>query len=153
MVAIAQDPPARSRPRTRSDDLAPDAKRARRAIVWETDERAARARAQREGALLMVHLAAAWSAGSLAMEREVWSDPRIAFYPGPLVALRIDLTDAGPNAELWADRYGARAVPTTLLLDLRGRAREREREVGRLEGPVSADEVLRALESAAGEGR
>lgn len=90
-----------------------------------------------------MYLSAAWSAGSLAMEREVWSDPRILRHGAPLVALRIDLTNDGPDAELWADRYGARAVPTTLVLDSAGR------EAARLEGQVSAEEVLRALEKAA----
>jgi thiol:disulfide interchange protein DsbD len=142
VVAIAGEPGARSRPRPMNEEGAASGKRARRVLAWETDEPEARARARREGALLIVHLSAAWSAGARAMEREVWSDPRIASYAEPLVALRIDLTDAGPDAELWAERYGARAVPTTLVLDASGR------ELGRLEGPVSADEVLRALESA-----
>jgi hypothetical protein len=148
VVAIEDEPEARSRPRAMNEQgAAASDKRARRVLAWETDEPEARARARREGALLIVHLSAAWSASSRAMEREVWSDPRIASYPEPIVALRIDLTDAGPDAELWAERYGARAVPTTLVIDALGR------EVGRLEGPASADEVLRALGSAIEGGR
>ncbi|UQA57998.1 thioredoxin family protein [Polyangium aurulentum] len=143
VVAIADDREPRSRPANDGDAIAHRGKPARSTFAWETDERRARARARREGALLVVYLSAAWSAGSLAMEREVWSDPRILRHTAPLVALRIDLTDDGPDAELWVDRYGARAVPTTLVLDAAGR------EAARLEGQVSADEVLRALEKAA----
>jgi thiol:disulfide interchange protein len=90
--------------------------------------------------LLLVHLSAAWSAGSRVMEREVWSDPRIAFHRGPIVALLIDLTNEGTEAELWAQRYGVRAVPTTIIFDEAGR------ELSRLSGPASADDVVAALD-------
>jgi thiol:disulfide interchange protein len=143
VVTIADDREPRSRPAQTEDEVAPRGKPARSMLAWETDERRARERARRESARMIVYLSAAWSAGSLAMEREVWSDPRISSHAAPLVGLRIDLTDDGPDAELWAERYGARAVPTTLVLDTAGR------EAARLEGPVSADEVLRALDKAA----
>lgn len=92
---------------------------------------------------MLVHLSASWSAASIAMAREVWSDPRILLSSTPLVALRLDLTDETPDAELWAQRYGTRTVPTTIVLDAEGR------EVARLEGACSVDEVLAAIRRAA----
>ncbi|MDI1434089.1 thioredoxin family protein [Polyangium sorediatum] len=111
--------------------------------VWEMDEPRARARAAQEGVPLVVHLSAAWSAASIAMAREVWSDPRIQLQRTPLVALRIDLTDETPDAELWAARYGVSTVPTTLVLDADGR------EVARLLGACTVEEVLAAIRKAA----
>ncbi|HVK65216.1 MAG TPA: thioredoxin family protein [Polyangium sp.] len=111
--------------------------------VWETDEPRARARAAREGVPLVVHLSAAWSAASIAMAREVWSDPRIQLQRTPIVALRIDLTEETPDAESWAARYGVSSVPTTLVLDAEGR------EVARLSGPCTVEEVLAAIRKAA----
>lgn len=111
--------------------------------VWETDEPRARARAAREGVPLVVHLSAAWSAASIAMAREVWSDPRIQLQRTPIVALRIDLTEETPDAESWAARYGVSSVPTTLVLDAEGH------EVARLSGPCTVEEVLAAIRKAA----
>jgi thiol:disulfide interchange protein len=112
---------------------------------WETDEPRARARAAREGVPLLVHLSAAWSAASLMMDREVWSDPRILSQRTPIVPLRIDLTAETPDNELWASRYGLRAMPSTIVFDAEGR------EAARMEGRCTVDEVLAAIHRAAGD--
>ncbi|MDI1443893.1 thioredoxin family protein [Polyangium sp. 6x1] len=111
--------------------------------VWETDEPRARARAAREGVPLVVYLSADWSGASIAMAREVWSDPRILLQSTPLVALRIDLTEETPDAELRAARYGATAVPMTVVLDAEGH------EAARLSGQCTVEEVLAAIRKAA----
>lgn len=110
----------------------------RRLWTWETDARDARTHAQRDRLPLVVYVRADWSAGALSMDRGVWSDPRILFHPMPVVALRVDLTD-GPNAELWAEEFHVQALPTTLFFNEEGR------EVKRLNGAQSVDDVLAAL--------
>jgi len=77
------------------------------------------------------------------MAREVWSDSRILSQGTPLVAVRVDLTADAPDSELWAARYGLRAVPTTLVLDPEGR------EVARCDGFCTAEQVLAAIQRAA----
>jgi thiol:disulfide interchange protein len=76
------------------------------------------------------------------MERETFADPRIAMPAHPFVALRIDLSDDQPDAELVASRYALRAVPTTLVLSSGGQ------EAARLEGAASVEDVLAALGAA-----
>ncbi|WP_170319521.1 thioredoxin family protein [Polyangium spumosum] len=143
VVAIPGDAPAPVAAAAPRDDPKPPPRI--RPWVWETDEPRARARASREGLPLLVHLSADWSAASLMMAREVWSDPRILLQRTPLVALRIDLTDgsASPDAELWAERYGARVVPTTIVFDAEGR------EVARIDGACTVEDVLAAIGRAA----
>lgn len=106
--------------------------------TWQTDARDARLRVRRDHLPLIVYVRADWSAGALTMDREVWSDPRILFQPLAVVSLRLDVTE-GPDAELWADEFRVRAVPTTIFFDSDGR------EAARLEGVRSVDEVLSAL--------
>ncbi len=87
---------------------------------------------------MLVYVRADWSAASLEMDRVVWSDPRILFQSHPVVPLRADVTD-GPDAELMAAEFHVNAVPSVILLD------ENARELVRLEGPRSVEEVLTAM--------
>ncbi|HRI71718.1 MAG TPA: thioredoxin family protein [Polyangium sp.] len=122
----------------KSLDVEPTARSPKRMWTWQTDPRDARVRARAEHMPLVVYVRADWSAGALAMDRQVWSDPQILFSSRAVVPLRIDVTD-GPDAELWADEYRVTAVPTTIFFDADGY------EAARLEGTRSVDEVLSAL--------
>jgi hypothetical protein len=108
-------------------------------LAWERDEPAARARARREGRPLIVYLRADWSAGSLSMDREVWSDARVLAEARAFVPLWLDLTRAEGDAELYAQRYGATAIPALALFDPEGRA------AARLLGAQGAPAVVAAL--------
>ncbi|MDI3288841.1 thioredoxin family protein [Polyangium sp. 15x6] len=114
-----------------------------RPLVWETDETRARARAAREGLPLLVFLSADWSAASIAMAREVWSDPRILLQRTPIVALRLDLSADTPDTELRFAHYGLRTLPTTIVFDAQGH------EAARLSGLCTVEEVLAAIGRAA----
>lgn len=116
-----------------------------RLLVWETDEARARARATREGLPLLVFLSADWSAASIAMTREVWSDPRVLVQRTPIVALRLDLSADTPDNELRFAHYGLRTLPATLVFDAEGH------EVARLSGLCTVEEVLAAIRRAAGD--
>lgn len=116
----------------------------RRMWTWETNLDDARVHARRERLPLVVYVRADWSAGALEMDRLVWSDPRILFYPLQIVPLRVDVTD-GPNAELLAEEFRVRRVPTIIFVNADGR------EVRRLDGVHSIDDVLSALREIAQE--
>ncbi|MBK9265200.1 MAG: thioredoxin family protein [Polyangiaceae bacterium] len=138
IVAVPQEPAAEyGQPAPPAGEGDTDRPR-RRVWTWETNARDARERARRERLPLVVYVRADWSAGALAMDRDVWSDPRILFHPLALVPLRLDVT-GGPDAELLADEFRVQAIPTTILVDADGG------EAMRLEGARSVDEVLSAL--------
>jgi len=112
-------------------------------LIWEKSEPVARARSTREGLPLLITFGADWSAPSIAMDRQVWSDPRMLLQRSPIVALRIDATDESPVAELLVAKYDLDVLPTTLVLDAEGR------EVARFKGVCDVEAVLEALGRAA----
>lgn len=145
VVMIAPAPPAPSRSSSASLRRAPSKEPARASerVAWERAEPDARARARREGRPLLVYLRADWSAGSLWMERELWSDPRVVAAARAFVALELDVTRAEGDAELVAQRYGANKLPTIALFDREGRS------VASLSGEQRPEALLTALSAAA----
>lgn len=86
-------------------------------IVWETSELDARERAKKRGLPLVIFACAAWSAACHAMERDVFTDPRVARLGPRFVWLKIDLTETEGEAELVAQRLGISGVPMTMVVD------------------------------------
>jgi thiol:disulfide interchange protein len=115
---------------------------AREPVRWELSEPEARARARREKLPMLVYLRADWAVASAQMEREVWTDARVIRASRAFVALKIDVTRAEGDAELYAERYGAPAVPAVLLFDANGR------RVGLVSGRTQVSELLEALQRA-----
>jgi thiol:disulfide interchange protein len=76
------------------------------------------------------------------MEREVLSDPSVLAEARGFIALRLDLTAAEGDAELYAERYGASALPAVALFDREGR------RVALLLGPKPAAELAAAMRAA-----
>jgi thiol:disulfide interchange protein len=111
-------------------------------VRWEIAEPDARARARREKLPMLVYLRADWAVASAQMEREVWTDERVIRASRAFVALKIDLTRAEGDAELYAERYSAPAVPAVLVFDADGR------RVGIIAGRTGAGEILEAMERA-----
>lgn len=142
VVAIARDDAAVLLDKPASSESHSD-KPKRFLLEWETDDRAARERAKRQGLPLLLVLGADWSGASLEMRRVVFSDPRLLFRPTPIVACWLDMTNEDdPNVELLAARYAVRAVPTIIVFDADGH------EIARTSGYASVDEVLAALRKA-----
>lgn len=112
-----------------------------RAIAWEPSEDEARARAKRDSLPLLVYLRADWSAASLHQERTLWTDPRVTEAARRFVAIRVDLSSTGGDADGYLARYGIEVVPTTLLYDGSGR------KVVSLAGEVELFALLAALGS------
>jgi thiol:disulfide interchange protein len=76
------------------------------------------------------------------MEREVWPETRVRSAARQFVALKLDVTSAEGDAELYAQRYGADKVPTIALFDREGR------RVGSLFGEQRIETLLAAMQAA-----
>jgi len=111
-------------------------------ISWERDERSARQRARRAELPLLVFLHAEWSASSNEVDRTVWASAEVAQHMRGFVAVRVDLTETGGDAELIAERYGVNAVPSVVIENVDGD------RVAQLGGVFEAAELLAAMEKA-----
>lgn len=112
-------------------------------IAWRTNEREAREEARRREAPLLVWARADWAAAALSMERSVWTDPRVIRAAAGFVALRLDLTEAEGDAELFAQRYGVDVMPATIVMDAGGR------KIAVIRGFADAEALAGALVKAA----
>jgi thiol:disulfide interchange protein DsbD len=110
-----------------------------------TSERDARDRARRQNLPLLVYVRADWAAACLEMERGAWIDPRVVAASRRFVALRLDVSEAEGDAELYAQRYGVNGIPEILVVDPAGRT------VARSAGAPAADALVSLLGGAAGE--
>jgi thiol:disulfide interchange protein len=119
-----------------------EAKASLTVIAWEAEERDARERARRRGLPLLIYVRADWSATALEMERKAWADPRVAEVSRRFVALKLDVSSAEGNAELYAQRYGIERIPSTLIVDIDGRT------LAILAGPTSPFVLLSAMRRA-----
>jgi thiol:disulfide interchange protein len=115
------------------------------AIAWMTSERDARDRARLQSLPLLVYVRAAWSAACLDLERSAWLDARVLAETRGFVPLRLDVTAAEDDDELYAQRYGVRAVPEIIVVDPTGRV------VARSAGAPSVDDLVSLLHGAAGD--
>ena len=110
--------------------------------MWQSDVDAARERARREGSALLVFVRASWSADSLRLERETWSDVRVRRACRGLVLLRVDVSDPNAANETRMARFGVNRVPAVVLFD------RRDRRLGTLEGATEVDALLSLLAKA-----
>jgi len=82
----------------------------------------------------LLRFTADWCPPCRAMDRDVFSLPRIADTLGTRFhAVSVDLTDPGPDEQSLADRHGISSIPSFVVLDPGGA------EAGRLVGGVDAD--------------
>lgn len=75
----------------------------------------ARARAERQGKLLLVDVWARWCAPCLAFKAEVLSDPKTLAYEDRVVLFSLDIDK--PEAADYLAHYGSRSLPTLSILD------------------------------------
>jgi thiol:disulfide interchange protein DsbD len=132
-------------PQTTADPASVAPKKERpRPIAWETSEPDARAKARREGRPMIVYLRAEWTVASLRMERDVWTDERVARAAREFIALKLDLSADDADAELFAERYGAEGIPATVVLNARGD--RTAKLIGEVDAPAIIDALRRASE-------
>ncbi len=86
------------------------------AVTWWTRVDEASAEAARKNQLLLVDLYAEWCGWCKKLEKNVFSTPEFAEFAKDYVLLRVDVEDRAQGSELQA-RFGARTLPTTLILD------------------------------------
>jgi thiol:disulfide interchange protein len=108
-------------------------------IPWESSDAVARERAKLRGAPLLVFVFADWATAAVRMERTTFADPRVIQRARSFVALRLDVSKADANAQVEADGYDLRTMPSIVLLDHFGH------EITRVEGYAGPDDVLGAM--------
>jgi thiol:disulfide interchange protein len=108
-------------------------------ISWAQSLPEARARAARERRMLLVWVSAGWAAESYAMSRQLWSDARIRRALRPVVTLALDLSEDDASSDRLLAEIGTRVVPALVLYARDGR------ELGRIEGAASAEQLLGLL--------
>jgi thiol:disulfide interchange protein len=98
------------------------------------DEALARARSEKK--LLLVDVYTDWCGWCKKLDREVFSDARVASAAGGLVAVRVNAEKGGEKV---AERFDVNGYPTILFVDGTGTV------VKRVEGYVDVDEMLEIL--------
>jgi thiol:disulfide interchange protein len=93
-------------------------------------------RAQSEHRLLLVDVYTDWCGWCKKLDREVFSDARVAEAAKNLVAIRVNAEKGGEKV---AERYDVQGFPTILFVDGSGNV------VKRIDGFVDAGEMLRVL--------
>lgn len=107
-----------------------------RFISGTLDEALARARAEKK--LVLVDVYTDWCGWCKKLDRDVFSDSRVARATGDLVAVRVNAEKGGEKV---ADRYEVEGYPVVLFVDGEGKV------VKRVDGYVDATEMLRVLSS------
>lgn len=89
---------------------------------------------------MLVYMRAEWAAACAEMERDVWTDARVIRRARHFVLLKIDVSSADLEEDLYVQRYGARAIPSVVLFDVEGR------RAGLISGRSDAEVLLRIME-------
>jgi thiol:disulfide interchange protein DsbD len=84
-------------------------------IRWQSDIKQAFALAQRERRLVLLDFRADWCAACLEMEERVYPDPRVVQAVSRFVPLRVDMTDAGKEAEALGEKYQVAGLPAVVI--------------------------------------
>ncbi len=111
-------------------------------IRWETSLAAALRRAKSEHRAVLVWARADWATAAVQSERVLWPSPSIRRAVRPFVALQLDFTVIGADADERMSTLSLRQIPALLALDENGR------ELGRLEGIVTPEQALKLIAEA-----
>jgi thiol:disulfide interchange protein DsbD len=88
------------------------------ALAWETDERAAFARASAEGKGVMIDFRSEWCAPCKEFDAVTFVDRAvIAYVAQRYVPLQVDLTADGPAEQAIMERYRVDILPTVMFAD------------------------------------
>lgn len=96
------------------------------ALAWETDERAAFARARAERKDVLIDFRSEWCAPCKELDARTFSDPAVIAHVAPrYVPLKLDLTADGPAEQALMQRYGVDLLPTVMFASADGTERGR----------------------------
>jgi thiol:disulfide interchange protein DsbD len=97
-----------------------------KALVWETDEAAALARARAEDKGVMIDFRSEWCAPCKELDARTFADPAVIAHIAPrYVPLKIDLTEDTAEDQAIMQRYRVELLPTVLFVDADGTERGR----------------------------
>jgi len=115
-------------------------------IHWQPYSEEAFAAARRAGSPVVLDFYAEWCLPCKEMEKTTFADPEVAREAEHFRTLRADLTQEGEETDSVARAFDVKGVPTAIFFDSNGR------EVARLVGFISRDEMLAAMRQARANG-
>jgi thiol-disulfide isomerase/thioredoxin len=92
-----------------------------REIAWEHDLQAALRSAADGNRVVVVDVYTDWCGWCKRMDRDIYSDPKVAALGSEAVFLKLNAEDQG-DGERFAREHGVHGYPTTIVMDYRGRA-------------------------------
>ncbi len=115
-------------------------------IRWQPYSQEAFAAARRAGFPVVLDFYAEWCLPCKEMEKTTFADPEVAREAEYFRTLRADLTEESEETDALARTFGVKGVPTAIFFSASGR------EVVRLLGFISRDEMLAAMRRARADG-
>ncbi|GIW40615.1 MAG: thiol:disulfide interchange protein DsbD [Candidatus Binatia bacterium] len=111
-------------------------------VEWEAFSEEAFLEARERGMPVVLDFAADWCLPCKEMEKTTFADPEVREEAKHFRMMKVDLTREDERSEEVTKRFGVQGVPTTIFFDEAGR------EVDRLVGYFSRDEMLSAMRRA-----
>lgn len=115
-------------------------------VRWEASLEAGLAASAAQGKPAFLDMRADWCPACLELERKTWPDPGVQKWLGTVVPVRLDMTRNTDADQALMKRYGAKGLPTVLLISPGGE------EVGRFTGFKSAEALLAWAEASGSRG-
>ena len=99
-------------------------------IPWQSYSEEILETARKSGRPVMIDFMSRRCPPCLSMEREVFSDNRVASAAKQFIVVRIDLTDASAASRAVSFKFGVQAIPTVVFLGPDGKERSDLRLIG-----------------------
>jgi thiol-disulfide isomerase/thioredoxin len=99
-------------------------------IAWQSYSEEILETARKSGRPVMIDFMSQRCPPCLEMDRQVFSNRRVASAAGQFIALRVDFTDGAASSQAVGEKFGVQAIPTIVFLGPDGKERSNLRLVG-----------------------